>query len=187
MTHSDGRAKALDIVREQQANTSELFLERQCLAFELDSMVSQNIRPDIGLRRNLHIGVSELEDEFRIADGETILVWNSPAQNERVVIEAEVFRINEQHFSELHWLCFETSAREPDAVLFGGLAHDLSEIEQAFARNKLVRPKNQLAAEVLDLVDRHSVCIRARLELRNTPDPTGGHRLSFLQMLNGVF
>ena len=46
-------------------------------------------------------------------------------------------------------------------MLSGWLAHNFAEIEEAFARMEFVGPQDEFAAEILDLMDRHAVGIRA--------------------------
>src|SRR5215469_11575973 len=168
-----GGAETLNVVRKEQTNAAKPLLQRQGLALELHPMVAENPRPNIGLRGNLHVRVPEFEDEFGLADRESVLVRNPAAQDESVVVKAEVLGIDEQHFADLDWLRDEVIGRELCPVLFGRLAHDLSKVKEALARIELVGPQNQFAAEVLDMMERHPVGIPARLELRNAPHPTG--------------
>ena len=128
----------------------------------------------------LQVGMPELEDDLGLADGEAVLVGDAAAQNEGVVVEAEVIGIDEQHFADLDRLLDEAFGRVLYAVLFGGLLKDLAEVEEALARMELVGPQDELAADVLGRMDGHAVGILARLELGDAPHPTGGYRLPSL-------
>ena len=85
----------------EQADAAQLLLERQGLDLELDAVIAQDVRPHVGFRAHLQVGVPELEDDLGLADGEAVLVGDSAAQNEGVVVQAEVIGINEQHFADL--------------------------------------------------------------------------------------
>ena len=56
------------------------------------------------LRGLLDVRVAKLEDDLRVADREPFRVGDPSAQDERVVIEPEVRRIQEQHFADLQRL-----------------------------------------------------------------------------------
>ena len=132
--------RKLHVVGEEQTDTAQLLLQRQCLDFELDAVIAQDIRSDVRLGRDLQVGARKLEDHLGFADGEAVFVGDAAAQDEGVVVEAEVFRVNEQHFADLDRLRSKAYSRELYAVLFCGLTHDLAEVEEALARMKLVGP-----------------------------------------------
>lgn len=56
--------------------------------------------PDIGLGGFLQVLVAEFEDDLGVSDRKTVL-RNAPAQNERIVVEAEVRRVHEEDFPDL--------------------------------------------------------------------------------------
>ena len=181
--HSDGSAGELHVVGVEQTDAAQLLLQRQGLDLELDAVVAEDVRPDVGLGRRLQFGMPELEDDLGLADGEAVLVGDSAAQNEGIVVEAEVIRVNEQHFADLDRLFDEAFRRVLYAVLFCGLPKDLTEVEEALARVELVGPQDELAADVFGRMDGHAVGILARLELGDASHPTGGYRFAVLWQL----
>ena len=78
------------------------------LALELDAMVAEDVGPHIGFRGNLHVRMTELEDDLRIADRKAVFVRNAAAQDECVVVQPEVLGIDEQHFTDLDRLGVES-------------------------------------------------------------------------------
>jgi hypothetical protein len=139
-------------------------------------MVTEDMRSYVGLGRLLYVLMTELEHDLRVADREPVLVANAPAQDEGVVVEAEVGRIHEQDFPDLNRRILERSDREGDVVPIGWLSHHLREVEQALARPEVVRSEHELATQVLKLVKRQAVGIGARLDLRDLSCPCRGLR-----------
>src|ERR1700757_854440 len=105
--HPDRTAGELDVVGVKQTNTAQLLFQRQGLDLELDAVIAEDVRPDVGLGCRLQFGMPELEDDLGLADGEAVFVGNPAAQDEGVVVEAEVIGINEQYFSDLDRLRYE--------------------------------------------------------------------------------
>ena len=68
------RARELDIMGVEHANAAEPLFERQGLAFELDPVLAQDLRPHVGLGRHLYVRVPELEDDLGITDRKAVLV-----------------------------------------------------------------------------------------------------------------
>ena len=97
--------------------------------------------------------MAELEDDFRFADGEAVLIGDAAAQNERVVVQAEVLGVGENDFTEIDRLGFEAGDTVLHAGLLSGLFKDLAEVEEALARAELVGPQDKFAAQVLDRLD----------------------------------
>src|ERR1039457_6310436 len=124
----------------------------------------------------------ELEDDLGLADGEAVLVGDAAAQNEGVVVQAEVIGINEQYFADLDRLFQEAFRRELYAVLSCGLLKDLTEVEEALARVELVGPQDKFAADVLWRMDGHAVGILTGLELGDASHPTRAYRPAFRQL-----
>ncbi len=71
------------------------------LGLELDLVFAGYLWPDVKSRCLLLIRVTELEDDFGIADGKAIHVGDTPAQDERVVVEPEVGRVTEDDLPDL--------------------------------------------------------------------------------------
>jgi hypothetical protein len=97
---------------------------------------------------------------------EPLRVRDASTQDERVVVEAEVRGIQEQHLADLQRLGGEAVDGKIDARLFGRAPHHLGEIKEALARREVVRPQDDLAFEVLALVERQAVSVSARLDIR---------------------
>src|SRR3954471_23383104 len=115
--------------------------------------------------------MTELEHDLRVATRKPILVANAPAQDEAVVVEPEVGCIHEQDFPDLNWLILESSNGEGHTVLSRGGSENLLEIEEALARREVVGPEDELATEVLNLVDGQAVGILTRFEHRYVSCP----------------
>ena len=155
--------RELDVVREEQPNAAELVLQRQRLALELDLVVAEDLRPNVRLGGDLHVRMAELEDDLGVPGRETVLVGDAAPQDEGVVVEPEVRRVHEEDFADLERRVDELVRREPDVVLGGRPLHDLREVEEALARHEVVGSQDELALEVLDLVERKAVRVLARL------------------------
>ena len=149
----------------EQANPAKLVLEGQGLALELYPIVAKDLGAYVGFRGFLYVRMSELEHDLRLARGKPVCIGNAPAQNERVVVQPEVFGIYEQHFPDLEWCVLELLRREFHSAFIGRRPEHLCEIKQAFSRPEPVGSQNQLACEVFDLVKGHTVGIFARLKV----------------------
>src|SRR6185295_7733312 len=129
------------------------------------------VRKNVRLGRLLDVLMAELEDDLRVAGGKPVLVPNASAQDEGVVVEAEVGRVDEQDLPDLNRRVLVSADREGDVGSIGRLSQNLREVEQALARPEAVGFEHELAAQVLKLVKRQAVGIAARLELRNPSSP----------------
>jgi hypothetical protein len=150
-------------------------------------VIAEYLRPNVGFGGRLDVGVSELEDNLGIPDRKSILVWDPPAQDEGVIIEAEVVRIDEQDLADPQRLLLKSLLGEFHAVRCCGLPHHFPEVKETRTRDEVVRPQHELAAQVLDLMQRKAVVVGTWLDLRNTPRPTGAHRRLRFWWLPGGF
>ncbi len=101
--------------------------------------------------------MAELEDDFRVAGGEPVHVGNAAAQDEGVVVEAEILGVAEH---DLPYLGAQFGARvldEPDAELLGGALHDAAEIAEGADRGEALRLQDQLGFQILHPVERRAV------------------------------
>ena len=155
----------------QEADASELALERQGLTLELDDVVAEDLRSYVGLGCLLDVLMTELEHDLRLADRKPVLVPDASAQDEGVIVKAEVRSVDEQDFADLNRRVLARADRERHVVLIGRLSQDLREVEEALARSEAVWFENELAAQVLKLVKRQAIGIAARLELRDPSRP----------------
>src|SRR5688572_26471882 len=188
LLRAGARAGKLDVVGVEHANPTEAFLERQGLRLEFDTVIARDVRAHIGLGGLLQIGAAMLEDDFRVADRKTILIGNAATQDEGVVVETKIRGVQEQHFANLQRLLVPPLGVDDHAGFGGGLAQHIHKIEKALARGQAVGLQEKFAAEILELVDRQTVRINARLKLRHAADPafrhgrrTGGRGLGFLR------
>src|SRR5262245_60897187 len=107
----------------------------------------------------------ELEHDLRVTDREAVLVGNAAEKVDGDGVVAEVRRVDEEDLANLELCIDEVPAGELDLRLRCGPAHDLGEIEEALARREVVRPEDELALDVLDLVEREAVGVLARPHL----------------------
>src|SRR5215469_17955079 len=134
LAHANGRAHDLHVVREEHTYAANTLFERHRLDFELHSVVAKDVRPDIGFRAQLQVGMAELEDDLGLADGKAVLVGDAAPQNEGVVIKAKVVGVDEYDFAKFHWLGIETGDTVLYAMLSGGRLEHLGKVEEALAR-----------------------------------------------------
>src|SRR5499427_2150147 len=167
----DAGTRKLHVVGVQHADAAELAFEGERLALELDAVVAEDVGPYVGLGRRLQVRVTELEHDLGVADREAVLVADSPAQDEASVVQPEVGRIHEEHFADLNRRALAGSYGESDGVRLGRLTQDLGKIEEALTRPEAVRPENELAAEILHLVQGQTIGIVPRFEERDTTRP----------------
>jgi hypothetical protein len=85
----------------EQAYTAESFFKWQGLAFELYAVGSKDLRTDVGLSRRLYVLPTPLEHDLRITDRKAVLVRDPPPQNKSVVVQAEVFSVDEEYLTDL--------------------------------------------------------------------------------------
>ena len=71
--HSDGSAIELHVMGVKQTDAAELLFQGQSLDLELNAVVAEDIRPDVGFGRRLQVSTPVLEYDFGLADGEAIL------------------------------------------------------------------------------------------------------------------
>src|SRR5215813_1457606 len=164
----DMAQRELDVVRVEQSRPSEPVLEWQGFRLELDPVIPEYLRPDIHFGGRLQARLAELEHNLGIARWKSVLVENAAPQDEGVVVEPVVRRVEKDDFANLQRRIQELPTREGDFVLGGGTTHDLGEVKQALARREVVRFQDELALQIPDLVERHAVGVLARLQLRYT-------------------
>jgi hypothetical protein len=85
----------LDVVREQQSDSSHLIPKRQGFGLEFDSVVAGDGWPQIEFHGLLEVRMKELEYDLRFASCETVFVGDATPQDESIVIKLEVRRIRE--------------------------------------------------------------------------------------------
>lgn len=132
-------ARELYIVRKQQTDPSKFIFKRQELTFKLDPMITSNIGTNIHLCCFLNIGVSEFEYNLRIANWESVLINDPSAQNEGIVVKAEVGCVNKYDFTDFYGLVTIALTRKTNTVLYSSSLQHLSEGEETLAGGESVR------------------------------------------------
>ena len=130
--------RELSVVRVERPNAADLVLERQRLRLELDPVVTRDLGPDVHVGRLLQIGVAKLEDDLGIADRKPVDVVGPPAQDEGVVVEPKVGRIEEENLPDARLRVPEGLAGEIDAGLLRGSLHQPAELVEAVDRREAV-------------------------------------------------
>ena len=98
------------------------------------------------------VRMPEFEDNLRIAHRKAIDVGDSAAQNERVVVEAEIGGIAENDLPDLRPEPGFLVGDESDATCFAIFLHELAEIAEGLDRSEAVGLQDQFGFEVGDLV-----------------------------------
>src|SRR5579863_6014549 len=111
----------------QDAISADLVLQRKSLGLELDTVLTGNLGPHVQCRRLLLVWMTKLKDDFRITHRKTIHVGNPPAQNERVVVQAEVEGVAENDFPDFWSEPRLTIFYETNVPLLGSSFDDLAE------------------------------------------------------------
>jgi hypothetical protein len=109
--------------------------------------------------------MAELEDEFRDADGKPVLIVETPAQDERVVIESKVCGVQEQDFPDLGERILETLAGEVNVHLFRGALHQLGKVSEAVDGREAVALEDDLRFDIVNLVERMAVAVPSLLRI----------------------
>jgi hypothetical protein len=109
--------------------------------------------------------MAELEDEFRDADGKAVLIAETPAQDERVIIESKVCGVQEQDFPDLGEGILETLSGEVNVHLFRGAPHQLGKLSEAVDGREAVALEDYLGFEILNFVERMTVAVPPLLRI----------------------
>jgi hypothetical protein len=109
--------------------------------------------------------MAELEDEFRDADSKTVLVVETSAQDERVVIEPKVCGVQEQDFPDLGERILEALSREVNAHLFRGAPHQLGKLPEAVDGREAVTLEDDLGLDIVNFVERMAVAVPSLLRI----------------------
>ena len=167
-------------MREEQAVAAKSVLQRQRLGFELDAVITGKVRAYVDFRRLLLIRVTELEHDFRLLRREPVLESNAPAKDEGVVVKPEILRVEEHHLANRRPRTDRGGRVEFHAALRRRFGDQLRVLLESLGRSEFVGLQDQLAFEVLDIVQRAPVGILARLEVAYT----GRSRICHLDFLH---
>jgi len=163
--HVDLAQAELDVVRVEQPDPSDRVFEGQRLGLELDAESSGDFRPYVYLRSFLQLRMSELEYDFGIADGESVFVGETQAEDEGVVVEAEALGVEEENLTDPDAPLLQLLGVEPDLVLFRRPRDLVTELEKALRRDDSIRPEDDFALQILNRVEGMTVAVLARLRL----------------------
>jgi hypothetical protein len=147
----------------KQPNAPDLALEGQRLRLEFDPVGARDLGADVHVGRHLQIGVPKLEDDLGIADRKPVDVVGPLAEDEGVVVEAKVGRIEEENFPDTRLLVLEGLAGEVDVGLLRGPLHQPGELVEAVDRREAVALEDELGFDVLNVVERVAVAVPAFL------------------------
>jgi hypothetical protein len=86
-----------------------------------------------------------LENHFGIANGESVFVGETQAEDESVVVEAEALGVEEQNLTDPDATLLQLLGVEPDPLLFRRPGDLVTELEEALRRDDSVRPEDDLA------------------------------------------
>jgi hypothetical protein len=172
----------LHVVRIEQAIAADPILQRQRLGLELDPVAAGELRADIEVRGGVEIRVPELEHDLRITCREAVFVGNPPPQDESVVVEPEVRRVQEHHLAELR-LQHNPLCQHPDAELRGRPRDEVAVFEKHLRGREAIRLEDQLAFEILDFIEGTAVAVdclglQCRRRRLRAPRFTPGHAAS---------
>src|ERR1700758_2148905 len=109
--------------------------------------------PYVEIGGGLHVRMTELENNLRVAGQEALFVANPPSQDERVIVEAEVVAcIEEQHLPQFgrenH-----VAVVQRDAEFLRRHSDECAIFEERFGGCEAVGLEDQLALKVLDLIE----------------------------------
>src|SRR5262249_17165285 len=104
---------------------------------------TMNVRPHIQLRGPLHVRMAILENDFRFTRRESILVGNTPSQDERAVVEPKISGIPKHYFPDLGFKHYPV-VPEHDTKLFRRLSHQLPILEKHLCGGERVGFQNSL-------------------------------------------
>src|SRR5262245_44084440 len=147
------------VVGVEHAGAADPVAQRQRLGLELDLVDAGDLRPHVEGSGRLEVGVAELEDDLGLAHRKAVLERDAPPQDECVVVEAEVGRVEEDDLADLGGLMRHVRGLVADVDAIGDAAHELPELEEALRRGEAVRLEDELALEVVDLVARVPVAV----------------------------
>src|SRR6516162_6340525 len=139
-------------MRVQDAESADLVLQRKSLRFELDSIGAFDIRPYVCSRSLLHVGVTKLQGDFRIAYGEAVNISDASPKDEGVAIEPHVGSVPEGDFPDTRPRIDAGVGDVPHIESLRCSAHELGEMTEAVDRGEAIGLQDQLGFEIMDLI-----------------------------------
>ena len=131
------------------------------LALELDLVIVDQLGPDVHRRAGLQVRMAELENDLGVAIQKTVLIGSTPAEDEGVVIEFVVSRIQEEDFAHLRLRVLEGLGGVIDFATFRRLLHEFPKLTKAVDRREPLALEDELAFEILHVVERMAVAVGA--------------------------
>jgi hypothetical protein len=133
------------------------------------SLVAVNeLRPHVHLGCLLQIRVAKFEDDFRVAHSKAVHVVDPPAQDKGVVVESEVLRIQEEDFPNLRPQTLEFLGGVINIGRLSGTTYDFAKIAEILYRSETLPLEDDLAFEIMNLIERMAVAEGSLLEIGRT-------------------
>src|SRR5262249_1834951 len=154
----------LDIMGVQHADAADLVLQGQSLGLELDTVIARDVGPHIHLGGFLQIRMAVFEDDFRVADGETVHVVLPPAQDKGTVVQAEIGRIKKEYLANAGARLFERFAGKVNPSSFRRSLHVLGKVLKGIHRREAIALEDYLDFEVLESIEWMAIAIFAFLD-----------------------
>src|SRR5262249_42050050 len=126
-----------------------------------DLVRARDVGPHIHFRGRLQIRMAEFEDDFRVADGETVYVVLPPAQDKGIVVKAEIGRIQKEYLANAGARFFERFAGKVNPGIFRRLLHVLGKLLKRLHRREAIALEDYLDFEVLESVEGMAIAVFA--------------------------
>ena len=105
--------------------------------------------------------MAELEDEFRRAGGKPVLIAETPAQDEGVVVETKVCGVEEEDLPDLGKGILESLAGKVDVDTVRGLPDQPGKLPEAVHGGEAVPLEDDLGLDIVNFVDWMAVTVDA--------------------------
>jgi hypothetical protein len=105
--------------------------------------------------------MAKLEDEFRRADGKPVLIAETPAQDEGVVVETKVCGVEEEDLPDLREGIHESLAGKVDVGFVRSLPDQLGKLSGAVHGGEAVPLEDDLGLDIVNLVEWMAVTVYA--------------------------
>ena len=156
------------VMRVEYARPADFIAQWQGFHFELDPVVSRDIGAHVHLCRLLQVRVTEFKDDLWIAHGEAVFINNAPSQDEGIIVQAEVRRVQKYDFPDVRSPADAGVRAVPNPETFSRAIHELSEVTEAFYGGEAVWFQNDLEFEIMNFVERMAIRV-LRLPGISTP------------------
>src|SRR5215831_14000596 len=131
------------------------------------------VGPQTATRRLFQIRMPELKDNFRIANREAVFISDPPPQDESIVVESEVGGIEKQNLPDAGSQLQRVFGRKAYIALVGCAMDDSAVLTEISDTGEAIGFQDQLALEVVNLVERAAVAIHPMAQASRSPGPEG--------------